>query len=223
MKLIICNGSPRGRKANTAILAGAFSDGFVSVAGNEIEELLLANVSMHDRYVKQFEQADAVLFAFPLYFNSMPGTVKAFIEKLTPIQGRRASSISMAGFVHNGYPNSESCRFVQRYIEKLGKRLNVDYRGTIVIPGTEGVRIMPRWMTRSVRRSMFSLGEGFAHNRNLNSMLLKHLAQPEYIGPVSRFFYRYMPSSLVNFYWIRQLKANGVYEKHADRPFDPGR
>lgn len=103
-QIIILNGTAR-KNGNTAELIKAFTDGAKS-AGNSVREFYLADMNIHGclgceccnktsadnpcvqsddmrEIYKAFEQADAVVFASPVYFRTISGTLKtaAFREK----------------------------------------------------------------------------------------------------------------------------------------------
>ena len=111
MKLLIINGSPKGKRSNSLILAKSFLDGVKEAEqakGNsvEIEELDLATLNigacrgcfacwkstpgncvikddMPPLLQKQLE-ADMIVWSFPLYYFNVPGILKNFIDRQLP-------------------------------------------------------------------------------------------------------------------------------------------
>ena len=101
-KIIILNGAAR-QNGNTAKLAQAFADGAIS-AGNEVKIFYLDGMNIHnckgclnagknskspcsqkddmDNIYAEFEEADVVVFASPLYFWTVTGTLKTAADRL---------------------------------------------------------------------------------------------------------------------------------------------
>ena len=101
-KIIILNGAAR-KNGNTAKLAEAFADGARST-GNEVKNFFLDNMNIHsckgclnagknskspcsqkddmDKIYAEFEEADVVVFASPLYFWTITGTLKTAADRL---------------------------------------------------------------------------------------------------------------------------------------------
>ncbi|MCM1055767.1 MAG: flavodoxin family protein [Bacteroides sp.] len=101
-KIIILNGAAR-KNGNTAKLVEAFSDGARSV-GNRVEVFYLDGMSINsckgclcagrdpkspcsqkddmDRIYAGFEEADVIVFASPLYFWTITGTLKTAADRL---------------------------------------------------------------------------------------------------------------------------------------------
>ena len=80
MKLAVFNGSPRGKDSNTKVLLTHFINGFMSTDENSYELSYLVHSKEHRRDIEFFRGDDHAIIAFPLYFDSMPTNVKAFIE-----------------------------------------------------------------------------------------------------------------------------------------------
>lgn len=105
---MILNGSPR-KNGNTAALVRAFTEG-AKEAGNEVQEFYLQDRNIHgclscnacrkglaDPCVqkddmlpiyKAFLDADVVVFATPLYFSAISGTLKTANDRLFAIWSR---------------------------------------------------------------------------------------------------------------------------------------
>ena len=101
-KIIILNGAAR-KNGNTAQLVDAFTDGAES-AGNQIINFYLDGMEIHsckgclkagrdsqspcsqkddmDQIYAEFEDADVVVFASPLYFWTITGTLKNVADRL---------------------------------------------------------------------------------------------------------------------------------------------
>ena len=103
--IIILNGASR-RNGNTAALIGAFTEG-AEDAGNQVEEFYLQTMNIHgcmgceacskaekgaddpcvqkddmSKINKAFMSADVVVFASPLYFWTVSGTLKTATDRL---------------------------------------------------------------------------------------------------------------------------------------------
>lgn len=219
-RLTIFNGSPRGRRGNTPRLLGHFLRGFESHAGKTGQVYHLNR--LHDRAIFQaaFGEAECVWLGFPLYVDSLPGQVKAFIESLDVFVGR--SNNPPIGFlVQSGFPEAVHSRHVERYLEKLAARLGSPYLGTMVRGGAEGVQIQPEQMTRKLFTTLFQLGRGFGETGHLDPALLHRLAGIEKFPATLRPVFKILTStSLLNFYWDMQLKQNGVFDRRFAMPYE---
>ena len=217
--LTLFNGSPRGRKANTARLFEKFLDGFHTVPGHSSEVHHLNRQHDLPRFTQAFADAECVLLGFPLYTDSMPGLVKAFIETLE-VYRDRAGNPPIGFLVQSGFPESTHARHVERYLAQLADRLGSPYLGTIVKGGVEGIQIMPDSMTRNLYTGLQQIGQTFAQSGRFDPDQLRTLAKPEwypaYLAPVFKLFTR---TSLATSYWDSQLKKNGVYDQRFARPY----
>ena len=74
-----------------------------------------------ERALAGFGAADAVLLGMPLYTDAMPGLVMAFIEALAPRVG--AVNPPLGFLVQSGFPEALHSRPLERYLEKLARRL----------------------------------------------------------------------------------------------------
>lgn len=218
MRLTVFNGSPRGRGSNTKVFLEHYLKGFEAKAGNSYQVFYLNRVKHTERFVQAFAEAEHVLLAFPLYWDAMPGLVKAFIEALEPLCGREGSP-DIGFIVQSGFPEAAHSRYVERYLEKLAARLGCKYVGTIVKGGGEGARVMPDRYGKPFE-ILYQLGVTFGETGQFDEALLQKLAKPErypkILGPLFQLF---LKTKLATSYWDNQLKGNGVYEKRFARPY----
>lgn len=219
MRLTIFNGSPRGKSSNTKLLMDQFTKGFCESGGNEVETVYVNRTKELPEQVDLFKKADHVILAFPLYTDAMPGLVKAFIEALEPLCGR-SENPSIGFVVQSGFPEPNHSRFVERYLEKLSKRLGSRYQGTVVRGSGEGIKIQPSWMTRKLFKHFYELGTKFTDENGFNREVMRKLAPREQLSKGRLFFFRLLDKTgKGNFYWDMQLKQNKAFEKRFDKPY----
>jgi len=219
MKLTAFNGSPRGKGSNTKILLDQFIDGFMRNSDNSHEIAYLNKVKDAETFSAMFKEAEQVLLAFPLYHDSMPAIVKSFIEMLKPFGGRQRNP-GIGFIVQSGFPESIHSKYVERYLEKLSKRLRCQYLGTIIKGGVERIKARPPWMTRKLFKSFYQLGKTFGETAEFDSRIITKLAKPERFSKIFLLLFKILDKTgLTEFYWNDQLKKNNAYEKRFDRPY----
>ncbi|MCP4229635.1 MAG: NAD(P)H-dependent oxidoreductase [bacterium] len=219
MRLTIFNGSPCGKGSNSKILTEQFLRGFTEAGDNDYEIHYITHKNRSPERLEAFDNADIVLLVFPLYIDSLPAIVKKFIEELELFCGRE-NNPKIVYFVHSGFPEAYQSRFVQRYLEKLARRLGCEYIGTIVKGGSEGIQAQPEQMTRKLFDKIYRIGKDFGETGTLEADLLKKLAKPEKYSALSIALFGWISMLMSKFlYWNPQLKKNGAFEKRYDKPY----
>jgi len=219
MQLTVYNGSPRGKNSNTRLLLERFLRGFEEKGGQVHRLHYLVKRNDRKQQIEDFAGSPGpVLLAFPLYTDCMPGLVKDFIEDLRPLCGQEGLPPAMF-LVQSGFPEARHSRFVERYLEKLTRRLCCGYLGTMVRGGVEGIRVMPAMMTRKLYGLMENLGAALAKTQKLDPGLLGKLAHPETLSPARQWMYAKVLYRMTNAYWNNMLKENNALDRREDRPF----
>jgi multimeric flavodoxin WrbA len=219
-RLVVFNGSPRGRTGNTPILLNQLIEGFGTKAGNSSAVHHLHQTSKMRTFKEAFENAECVMLGFPLYTDGMPGIVKEFIEAIGSM--RLLKPVPIGFLVQSGFPEALHSRYVEQYLMVLADRLKSPYLGTIVRGGCEGVRLMPEKMNRKLFNGLNELGSQLAdEGRFVKEKIQKH-AGLERISPllVPAFKLATM-TPLLNVYWNMQLKENGAFETRFAKPYIP--
>jgi NAD(P)H-dependent FMN reductase len=215
MKLTVFNGSPRGEGSNTRVLLEHFLNGFMTTDGNSYELAYLVRVKDHDNFVNLFQEAEQLLLAFPLYADAMPAIVKTFIESLEPLCGRD-NNTDIGFIVQSGFPEPVHSLYVERYLEKLARRLGCRYKGTVTRGGVEGIRTLPERMNRKLFNSFYQLGETYGKTGEFDKQIVLKLKQPEKINKRQFFVMKFFGHSL---YWNPMLKKNKAFDKRFARPY----
>lgn len=107
MKILLINGSPRGIGSNTLKLANAFIAGMneakeyqidiINLSTENIDHCLGCLTCWHSKdgicaindnmssLIKKYMRADIIVWSFPLYYFGMPSKMKAFLDRLLPL------------------------------------------------------------------------------------------------------------------------------------------
>ena len=174
--LLLLNGSPRGERSNSMKMLARVAEGWERGGGQQPEVLHLARRADFDRAVEAFAGADVVLLGMPLYTDSMPALVKAYIEALAPrvAVAREGGANPTLGFlVQSGFPEALHSRPLERYLEKLARRLGSPYAGTIVRGGGESLQMMPDEANKKLWARLRALGEQLARDGRFGEAELK--------------------------------------------------
>lgn len=219
MRLTVFNGSPRGEKSNSRVLLEAFLKGYLRTWGKVTAVHYLREVRDHDEMVRNFLDSSNVIIAFPLYVDSMPAPVKAFIERLEPYKGSM-EDVRLGFVVQSGFPESIHCRGVEKYLVKLSSRLGCQYLGTVIRGGVESIRYGPGWTTSKMLYSFTKLGENFGKTGQLDRNIINRLGKRELFPTVFIPLLRILNSSgLLGAFWDKSLKENNAYSGRFARPY----
>lgn len=107
MKILLLNGSPKGKNSGTILIAEAFIEGMKEFGDYEVEQLDISKLDINPclgcfncwnktpgecvieddmrESLKKFLEADIIIWSFPLYYFSMPSQIKAFMDRLLPL------------------------------------------------------------------------------------------------------------------------------------------
>ena len=219
MKLVVFNGSPRKTKSNSTILINHFLNGYHDSTNHNIPVHYLAAVQKNSEHLQALQEADTLLIIFPLYTDAMPGQVKFFFESLSKVDTKGKN----VGFiVQSGFPEAYHSIFIERYLEKLAKRMEGNYLGTVIKGGVEGIQIMPPSMTRKLYNQFFELGKYFAATGKFNPDIVAKLRNPYRMSFLRRLTFRLLiKTGMANFYWNKKLKEHQAYDIRFARPYAP--
>lgn len=107
MKILLLNGSPKGKNSGTLLIAQAFIEGMKKDGDYEVEQLDIQQLEIKPclgcfhcwnktpgecvikddmkEGLQKFLAADVIIWSFPLYYFSMPSQIKAFMDRLLPL------------------------------------------------------------------------------------------------------------------------------------------
>lgn len=225
MQYLLCNGSPRGTKGATSRIVDVLAKGIAEASAlphveddsaaadaTHVDRTLLNRISEHADTAAAFAAADRAVIVFPLYTDSMPGLTMAFLEALEPYAGK-LQHMSIAYVVQSGFPEKLHCEAVAKYLSRLTEILGAEYAGTA---------IFGNGMSLYGKRLDFVrlLAHSFAETGRFDPAIVAKTTPMEKISPLLRGPIRILSRTpLLQFYWNRQLKANGAFKNRFDKPY----
>ena len=216
MSLIIYNGSPRGEKSNSSVITSWFLEGY---GNDDIEIRYLKKFKKHLTYAEEMSNYDQVLMVFPLYVDGMPGQVKHFYELLSSFKDKLKDK-PITYIIHSGFSDAIQSRVLEQYCIRFSKTMNLNNHGVIIIPGSEGFRLMPPVMTKKKRIVVSKLAASYKANEQYNKEQLEFLFGKEKSSKFTSIIFKIMHRlGLTNKYWNSQLKKNNVLDNCFDAPY----
>jgi hypothetical protein len=223
--LLLLNGSPRGERSNSMKMLSRIGEGWLRGGGKTPEILHLARRPGFDRAVEAFSQADVVLLGMPLYTDSMPALVKAYIEALAPRAAAAQSggaNPTLAFLVQSGFPEARHSRPLERYLEKLARRLASPYAGTIVRGLGEALQSMPDQASKKLWVRLETLGEQLARDGRFGEVELRQVVGVERFSAFTAALLSLaVKLPALQSGWNRKLRRNGAWERRFDAPYGP--
>jgi NAD(P)H-dependent FMN reductase len=223
--LLLLDGSPRGQRSNSMKMLARVAEGWEQSGESTPEVLHLVRKADFNRAVEAFAATDTVLLGFPLYTDSMPALVKAYIEALAPrVEVAAAGGVNptLAFLVQSGFPEALHSRPVERYLKKLAHRLGACYAGTIVRGGGESLQAMPDQANKKLWARLRVLGEQLARDGRFGEAELKAVAGIEHFSPIAMALLSLaVKLPITQFYWNSQLKKNGAWHRRFAAPYGP--
>ena len=217
MSLIVFNGSPRGKNSNSNIITNWFLEGYNN---SNAPVRYLNKADSHDDLAKEMTAYKKIVFVFPLYVDGMPGQVKHFFEMLDSykkdLQGKNVTYI-----IHCGFSEAIHCRNLEKYLIRYSSIMGFKNYGVVVIPGSEGFKVMPSSMTKKKRFATTRLGSEFNSSKPYNLSDLKILSGKEKMSKTDILVFSVLSKiGLTNMYWNSSLKKNKVFDKRFDAPYE---
>lgn len=219
MKCTVFNGSPRGEKSNSSVIIRWILESAANFPDAGTEVVYLRKTEQHEEYAARMYESDISIIVFPLYADSMPGLVTAFIEKLQPYLGKMTGK-KLGFVVHSGFSEAHHSRYVEKYAVWLAKALDADYMGTAVYAGSEATRLMPDKMQKGKKALFNRIGESVFSEGIFDSNAVKKLVRTESLSGFKLLMNKiFAKTGANNIYWDSELKKNKAFENRFARPY----
>jgi len=214
MSLMIFNGSPRGENSNSNIIASWFIGGY-----EEINTVYLKKVKQHDDFIEASKSYDKLLFVFPLYVDGMPGQVKYFFEQMHKNKAEFKDK-EVTFIIHSGFSEAIHSKNLEKYLCRFSELMSMKNFGVVILPGSEGFRLMPPKMTAKKAEKVSEIGKMYRLNQPFPQSIKGALEGPLRQSKFKIVMFRIFKTiGLTNVYWNSQLKKNKAFDKRFDAPY----
>lgn len=176
MKILIICCSPRiAVNSNSSILAEAFAKGCQNQSA-ETEICHLEKRGTWNEICQKIEQYDNVVFALPLYIDTVPSILLEFLEGLTP----RKTRGNIAFIIASGFAEAFQSDCCKKYLLTLPEKYNFDYKGCLVKGSTFGVHFFPpdNPITAKSTTPFMEMGEVFGEKGEIPENLADAFSAP---------------------------------------------
>jgi len=216
MKLVIVNGSPRGRKSNSdKIIEWPLSE----IKANQdfvYEKVYVTELNERVKQIEVLKTADYILVIFPLYTDSMPGITKEFFEHME--KNKESLALKPISFIiHSGFPEALQSRNALKYTEYFSKLIGMKYMGGIIMGGSEALSAAPQSIYRKKIKAFKSIGRSIYECKEFEAADKIIISKPEALPKVQLFIMKYL--NISDFFWNSLLKKNNAFEKRFDKPY----
>lgn len=183
--------------------------------------IYLQRVPELEQQLQILEKADAVILAFPLYTDAMPGIVKNFIEMAHEKLGPEKLRGKKLGFIiQSGFPEALHSELVERYMNKLCERWQCQTVGSIIRGGVEGIQQRPFRFNLKLFETFYELGIYFCEHRVFSKEIREKLRQPFRFEKCKLLVVRFLCAlGIFDLYWKWQLRKNRALKKARAKPW----
>ena len=214
MKLVIINGSPRGKASNSDVILNWMITAIDKSL--KVDRFYTAKINTHRETVNSIDDNSNVLVVFPLYGDAMPGITKLFFEELEIIANKK-ENVKIYFIVHSGFVGAKHCRVIERYLVYLSDYLGFKYMGTAIKPGSEGIRLTPVEYIINIKNDFVELSKDITKGSEFSIDTLKRLAGFEL--PPEEYKTGIKQIKGYSGYFADTLKQNNVFDKCFDKPY----
>jgi NAD(P)H-dependent FMN reductase len=220
VKRLLLNGSPRGKDANSRTILTWMAQGLAQAGITGLSIVDVAPDHNRPAHLQAFLDADEVVFAFPLYTDSMPGLVKGFLEAIALADRPRLQGKRVAFIIQSGLPEGIHTEALGAYLARVCERLGFLHLGTLRKGGVEGIRMMPPRSIAKIAAHFVQAGRELGARGSFSPELIRTMAEPRTFGWKARALIRLLGGiGLLNIYWNRRLKNHGAYARRFDTPY----
>jgi len=177
--LSIFSCSPRPEStSNSAAVAKAFREGFLSKTGEDADIYYLYQRRQWDACRKVFDESTEIIFVMPLFVECVPGLLMEFLETLRPKEDSGGKT-KIAFILQGGFEEACQLRTAERYLETLPGYLGCAYAGTLLKGGMFALSLVSEKKKEKLLRPFFEMGKLYAQERRFEKTQVTAFAAPE--------------------------------------------
>lgn len=207
MKIALISGSPRGGKTTSLILLKGLKEYLNKENIEEIIELVWNDSYKGEKDFEEVLSADAIVFAFPLYVDSIPShllnVLVNFEEYINKNKDKNYNKANVYAIVNNGFFDGKQNCLALENIGHFCKKVGFNFKGGIGIGGG------------GMLSSLDNVPFGSGPKKNIGnelSKLAKNIKMQEDNGLIftEPNFPRFLYKIMAQIGWRNSIKKNGL-------------
>jgi len=222
MNAFLLVGSPKGRKSASYLLGSMLAEGIRERGGTVSEGMVHEGLRSEDdtaRLLDSVDAADLVIFAFPLYIDSLPAPFTRLLERIAERRARvvPAGSPRLAVVVQCGFPEAHQCGTAVGICQLFAERTRMRWAGALAMGMGGSVGGDPRKLPGGGKNLLAAIG--IASESLANGGAIPEAATELFAKPLMP---RWMYTMVGNLGWRMQLRKNKARRPLTYRPYSQG-
>lgn len=208
MKIMMIDGSPKVSKSNSEYFLNILSD---FIESKDIVKYKLSKKVDYEDIIKEINTIDTLVFAFPLYVDSLPSHVLEFLSILEDNFKEELKDITVYVIANCGFYEGNQNKIALKIMRCWCKKMNLKWGQGIGIGAGEmmgGLSNVP--MGKGPNTSLGLALEDLARNINEGS-------SGEDIFTIPSMFPRFAFRLAANRFWISKASKNGLRKKDLNK------
>ena len=216
MRIVIINGSPRTHEfSNTAKIIHSFVKGLERE--NATYELYsLSNISEWDSAREAFLTSDMIIFALPMYVDSIPSLMLEFLDTLP---AERDHPANLAFILHGGFDEGYQFRLCEKILKSITFQLGCNYGGCLIKGGSFFLRLFESDKVERMTSQYIKMGISYARQGNFVTPEAKRFTGPERYPWLVRQIAGLFLKLVVNKKFEQLAQDWGCYEPLNNKPY----
>lgn len=207
MRIAMINGSPKIGESNSGLMLKALCCTFIPAKQHEITHYNINKKSLTDEQYKELCCMDALVFAFPLYFDAIPSHLLRMLVTLENyLKDISEKKISVYVMVNNGFFQGEQNHIAIEIMENWCERCQLHFGQGIGQGAGEmfgSIQGVP--LGRGPFKNLGKVMESFANN-----IMEKSSGKTALLSPKFPYF---VWCFCADYFWNSQGKKNGLKRK----------
>lgn len=208
MKIMMIDGSPKVSKSNSEYFLNILSD---FIESKDIVKYKLSKKVDYEDIIKEINTIDTLVFAFPLYVDSLPSHVLEFLIMLEENFKDNLKGVNVYVIANCGFYEGKQNKIVLNIMKCWCKKMNIKWAQGIGIGAGEmmgGLRNVP--MGKGPNTNLGLALDNLAKNINENKSGDDIFTTPSMFP---RFAFRFA----ANRFWISKANRNGLKKRDLNK------
>lgn len=208
MKIMMIDGSPKVSKSNSEYFLNILSD---FIESKDIVKYKLSKKVDYEDIIKEINTIDTLVFAFPLYVDSLPSHVLEFLIMLEENFKDNLKGVNVYVIVNCGFYEGKQNKIALNIMKCWCKKMNIKWAQGIGIGAGEmmgGLRNVP--MGKGPNTNLGLALDNLAKNINENK-------SGDDIFTTPSMFPRFAFRLAVNRFWISKANRNGLKKRDLNK------